>query len=384
MAPGPPSGLRRWLPGARRRLPARTRLGLVAGLILAEGALGTWGFSRLTLVKATITTPAQKLTFLESLFRALRLYTLDIGPAGGGFASGPNWQILVALGLAAFLVVRALLAIGGDRLRRALTRRVLRGHVIVCGAGVHGASFAAELAEHHDVIVVDTDPGAPGMRGPLGKHEWRLVGDAVQPDALLAAGVRRANWVVVVTGHDYVNSQIVSAVHALADLPATWFKDRLHVLVQVEELRRSQEFLEEEPTPIDNARGRGSTPRPLPVVTAFSANAIAADALLVDLPRKLPRGAEAPLLSDPTPHLILAGDHPLIDAIVLAVLRRWRVPYLRQLEAAPRSGSLETALPSHDLPAPFRISIYGPAAVDGPTESGPAGDPSRACSSSRL
>ena len=51
------------------------------------------------------------------------------------------------------------------------------------------------------------------------------------------------------------------------------------------------------------------------------------------------------------PNLLLAGDHPLLDALVLAALRRWRVRTLRELEA----GTGRTRPPMH-------VSLYGPGA----------------------
>ena len=96
------------------------------------------------------------------------------------------------------------------------------------------------------------------------------------------------------------------------------------------------------------------------MVSPFSANAIAAEALLdesnvrgessvrgeadSDLPLMAMRNGAAP-------NLLLVGDHPLIDALVLATLRRWRVRTLRELESA--SGRVRP---------PIHISIYGPEA----------------------
>lgn len=327
----------------------RRRFWTVLALVLSVLSLGTWGFTLLTLNRSTGS--VHHLTLVESFYHAVKLFTLDIGPAAGGYVSGPNWQILVALAIAAFVVFSALVALAGDRLRRLLSRRLLSGHVIVCGAGVHGSSLARELAADHDVILLDSDAQAAGMQSPLARHEWRLVGDAVTADVLLAAGVRRANWLVAITGDDFVNSQIVSSVHTLSGL-----RDRIHVLVQVEDPSLAR-FLEEEPETTAAPPGPGGGTRvATPVVTPFSANAIAAEALLDDLKCLLPGGGTAPLLSLPGgrgAHLILAGDHPLIDALVLAALRRWRVQILRDIET--HAG---IARP------PLRLSIYGPGAND--------------------
>ena len=82
---------------------------------------GTWGFQELE-------SPVH-LTLLQSIYHAAKLYTLEIGPAdgSGGPNVGPNWQIVVAFVLAVLLVVRALLALAGRFVRRAVTRRLLSG-----------------------------------------------------------------------------------------------------------------------------------------------------------------------------------------------------------------------------------------------------------------
>src|SRR5207302_9948882 len=190
----------------RRRMGWWRVVAVIAALIVVTLVLGTWGFSRLGL--------SPRLNFGQQLYHAFKLYVFDIGPAGGGGSTkaGPNWQIVVASVLAALLVTRALLAIAGGRIRRSMIRHFLSGHVIVCGAGVHGSQLARELAKKHDVVLVDPDPGSPGMQEPLGNHEWRLVGDAEQTKTLLAAGVRRAHWVVAIAGNAFVNTQIVAEI----------------------------------------------------------------------------------------------------------------------------------------------------------------------------
>jgi hypothetical protein len=361
--PEPPNRLLAWLSlaagrrqrraapssDALRRARIATRPLLIAALIAATVALGTWGFRELPLPKPS------RLSLIQSLYHALKLYTLEIGPAGGGSVVRPNWQILVALALAVLLVARAALTLLRGGLRRWTTGHLLSGHVIVCGAGVHGSHLARRLSEKHDVVVMDPDASSPGMQGQPGEHEWRLVADAVRPDALLAAGARRANWVVAITGDDFTNSQIVSAIEALAEV-----RDRLHVLVQLEDPALAR-FLEENMDTDERgtdgypSRALRSPSAPRPVVTPFSPNAMAADTLLETAPCKLHGGEAGRLLEvrdGRAPHLILAGDHPLLDAIVLEALRRWRVRILRDLEQ-----------PSHPMRPPMRISVYGRDAV---------------------
>jgi voltage-gated potassium channel Kch len=349
LAPGAPAPLLGWVRGPavtpRRMLaPVWVRVAIAVTVTLA---LGTWGFLRLRV--------NPRLDGIDSVYDAIKLYTLDIGPASGDGA-GPNWQIWLALVAAAALVLRGVLALARDRLRRGTVRHLVAGHVIVCGAGVHGTRLVRQLSAEHDVVLIDLDPVSPGMQELRGRYEWRLIGDAVSERTLRAAGVTRAHWVVAVTGNDFVNSQIVSALRSLT--AAGDARDGVHVLVQIEDPSLAR-FLEEEgagePSPLAPAGSAASAaPVGRPVISPFSANAIAAETLLDESRVRLDGHETGPLVSmrnGVAPNLLLVGDHPLIDALVLAALRRWRVRILRELE----SGTGQMRPPIH-------ISVYGPAA----------------------
>src|SRR5579884_2217143 len=169
LEPGRPVALLGWLRGSGNRMwpiPIPVWLYVAVSIPLTLG-LGTWGFLELPL-KPT------HFNIWESIFRAIKLYTFDLGPAAAGSHSPkPNWQMWVALILAALLVLRGLLGLLRTHLQRWATRYVLRRHVIVCGAGVHGTELVKNLSREHDVVLLDLDAGAPGMLAPWGKHEWR-------------------------------------------------------------------------------------------------------------------------------------------------------------------------------------------------------------------
>jgi TrkA-N domain len=352
LQPGRPVRGLWWLRSFGGRSP-RSRGMAVALTVIAIGltiGLGTWGFKLLK-----VATP---LTVPLSFYRAVRLYTLDLGPAAGGSNVRPNWQLWVAFALAAALVLRGATLLWRERTRRLATRYVLRRHVVVCGGGLHGARLARELADLHDVVLIDKDANAPGMLAPHGKHEWRFVGDCVREETLISAGVARANWVIAMPGDDFVSSQVVSTVRSLAE--SGRLRDKAHVLAQIEDPTLAR-FLEEEPNSdhaTERVNGSASSPGeiPAPVVSPFSANAIAAQTLLdeaevvVDGSGRLEnllhmRGGNAP-------NILLAGDHPLIDALLLASLRGWRFLVLRDLESTV----------PHQRP-PLHASVIGPGAV---------------------
>ena len=178
--------------------------------------------------------------------------------------------------------------------------------------------------------------GRLGWRRAPAPNEWRVTGDCVREDTLLSAGIARANWVLVSVGDDLVGSQVASAVLSLAK--ARRLRNRAHLLARVEHPALAHFLEEREELDADEA-----LPGPLapsitglgPVVSTFSIGAIAAENLLDEPPAYGgPSLAEELFGGNQTeaPSLLLGGDHPFIDAVLVAVLRRGRVQLLRQLE----------------------------------------------------
>jgi predicted Rossmann-fold nucleotide-binding protein len=321
----------------------RGRFATYAVAVAVVIGLGIWGFHQLVL-------RGDRLTWWQSVYHGLKLLALDWGPAGGvGPGYRPNWQLVVALILAGLLIARAAWALVRSRARGWITGHLLRNHVIICGAGVHGSALARDLSDACDVVLVDIDDGAFGSAGQVGVHEWRISGDATQRSVLELAGARRAAWVVAIAGNDVVNSQIASAVATVKER-----RDDLLVLVQVEDpslARFLEEEIEEELDDVLDPTVATSQP----AIVSFSTNAIAADWLLDNIGSP-PREIEVMT----QPHLLLAGDHPLIDAVILASLRRWRAKTLHDLESSDHSR-LESVAGSEG--AALRISVYGPDAL---------------------
>jgi trk system potassium uptake protein TrkA len=83
-------------------------------------------------------------------------------------------------------------------------------HVVIVGCGRVGSELAIWLDEHgHSVSVVDRDKGALHKRLPEAFGGRSVVGYGYDRDALLEAGVERADAVVAVTSGD--NSNIITA-----------------------------------------------------------------------------------------------------------------------------------------------------------------------------
>jgi trk system potassium uptake protein len=76
--------------------------------------------------------------------------------------------------------------------------------VAIAGAGAVGRSIAKELlANGHDVLLIDKDPGSIKVHS-VPRAEW-LLADACEISSLDDAGLERCNVVIAATGDDKVN-----------------------------------------------------------------------------------------------------------------------------------------------------------------------------------
>ena len=85
-------------------------------------------------------------------------------------------------------------------------------YVIIAGCGRVGSGMARQLSEEgHDVVVIDEDPGSFRL---LGDHfsGKRLVGVAIDWDALIEAGIEGADALAATTDGD--NTNLVCALIA--------------------------------------------------------------------------------------------------------------------------------------------------------------------------
>jgi trk system potassium uptake protein TrkA len=76
-------------------------------------------------------------------------------------------------------------------------------HILITGAGEVGFLVASKLYEDHDVTVIDKDPTACERLKEIDVQI--LVGNAANARLLMAAGIKKTDIVVAVTGNDEVN-----------------------------------------------------------------------------------------------------------------------------------------------------------------------------------
>lgn len=95
--------------------------------------------------------------------------------------------------------------------------------VVICGAGTTGRHVAEVLADLHHVTLIDVDPDRIGTGEPNLAY---VLGDASDPEVLLAAGGSGADALIAVTRDDAVN--LVAATLARHRLGARWVVARMN------------------------------------------------------------------------------------------------------------------------------------------------------------
>ncbi len=94
-------------------------------------------------------------------------------------------------------------------------------HIVIGGCGRVGAEVAGRLsADQHDVVVIDSSETSFDRLGGAFNGET-LVGDITDKDALLRAGIERADGLVAVTDLDNANLMAVEIAKELFGVPRT-------------------------------------------------------------------------------------------------------------------------------------------------------------------
>lgn len=180
---------------------------LMAVAVIAVVGLGFWGFAMYH-----PTAPA-----LDHFYRTLQLFVLE----SGDMAAAPPWQLEIArLAAPALTVISALVvaaALSQDRIDRWRAHR-LRGHVVVCGLGRHGAPASLALQRAgHEVVGVEIAASSSGITRCRHARIPVIVGDARDPSVLAQAGVHTADHLVLLGSSLALGGQVALAAIGLVE-----------------------------------------------------------------------------------------------------------------------------------------------------------------------
>lgn len=273
-------------------------------LLLVTIALGWSGFNQAL--------PGE--SWVYALYRTARLFTLNLDLNAG---QEPSWTLWLAAWLAPILLVRGVAELFRDRLH-GVTARFLPRQAVVFGTGdsVNALARAARLKWWRRwwqaVVVADLDQAALSAARDLGA--WTVAADGLTPASLRKAAVSRSSVVVVMTDDDQRNAMIATEVGRIL---ASSKKGRIYVNVGSPALARTLE--------------RSGLPEHVET-TPFSPPALAAADVMDVLDHD-----DGPLFAgDGAPSVVLFGQGPLVEAVVLELRRRQRIRHVMAGEQLPR------------------------------------------------
>jgi hypothetical protein len=214
----------------RKGSPAPRTLLVLAAAMLAL-LLGYLGYRAV---------PGRLYSPTDALYWSISQFSGRVGNTPGG----TPWQLdvgrFVALAVALFAAAAATAAALRDRWDTWWVRRFARGHAIVAGSGA-GASATVEAfrAAGHRVVVIDVEP-----RSQAGIALWaggaRLVaGDATEPEIAMKARIDRARLLVVITGEDERNLNVLGAATAALSRRT---RSGVRILVAIDDQRACREL----------------------------------------------------------------------------------------------------------------------------------------------
>lgn len=170
-------------------------------------------------------------SFPDASYRAVQLFVLESGAVNRPLPAALEIARWLALAVAGYALLRAILVLFREQVQRVTMRFVMRDHVVIAGLGAKGYALAIALRRAgRSVVVVERDERAFRVASCRRRDIPVIIGDATDPALLARAVLDRASHFVVVTGEDRRNVEVAFAARRLSD------RTPLSVLVHLDDL----------------------------------------------------------------------------------------------------------------------------------------------------
>ena len=267
------------------------------------------------------------------VYLAFQLLVLNSGTLNGPVA--PTLELARFLGVISLLVTTftALSALFADRLE-AWVLGQLEGHVIVCGFGNKGAPLVEDLLYWGlPVVVVEQQARESDVARLHDRGAHVVVGDATDRSVLVRAGCERAGYIVVASGNDATEVEVILQVLQAVMLAPASSQPRpvLYVHIQSPDLDAEVEALLRE-----NSEGEPGEPLYWQMFNMYDrvARSILAKHFVFHRGEVERRTSEDDFATIPDSRLGLAivGDTPLAGSLIDNLLRAWRMRHAQRQE----------------------------------------------------
>lgn len=168
---------------------------------------------------------------LDALYGVISLFTITfINP---GDIGADSHEVPLALQIARFAApvvtagaaVTAIFILLRDNFEL-IRARLMKEHVIICGAGDRGIQLAIDFHEHgRQVVVIDRDAAEPQLSPLRHRHIPVINGDATDPAQMKRAKAGKAETIVIVLDDDHTNARTLTSLH---EVPVEGGLQRVH------------------------------------------------------------------------------------------------------------------------------------------------------------
>ncbi len=152
--------------------------------------------------------------FLDLLYRALQLFTLESGDLKHPIPVTLEIARWLAPFVTFFAAIKGILSLLHRESQTILRLRNIQQHAILCGLSSKGIHMAQELLDKgHRVIVIDRNAQHKNMSVLTNQGAIAIIGDAQDPEILARTKIETARYLFAVTGDDDSNIAIINAAH---------------------------------------------------------------------------------------------------------------------------------------------------------------------------
>jgi voltage-gated potassium channel Kch len=157
----------------------------------------------------------EHLSNIDALYGSIQLFVLQGEPPAEG-----SWQLDVARFLApavlGYAAVVAVLGLVRERSQALRVRLLARRHLVIVGLGARGVAIARRMrAARMHVVAVEKNASNDNIAGLRSQGVPVVIGDGRDPGVLQMSRVAGAKDVLIVTGDDSTNLEVLAAIHRL-------------------------------------------------------------------------------------------------------------------------------------------------------------------------